>query len=95
MKKATHFGNRFFITFIDDYSQKAHVYFLKHKNEAFDKFLEFKVYAEKATGLHIKTIRSDRGGEYVNHHFQNFLKQQGIQHQTTAPYTPQQNGIAE
>ena len=47
MKNMTHFGNCFFITFIDDYSWKAHVYFLKHKNEAFNKFLEFKVYAEK------------------------------------------------
>jgi len=35
-------GNRYFITFIDDFTRKIHVYFLKAKNEAFEKFKIFK-----------------------------------------------------
>ncbi|XP_018402095.1 PREDICTED: uncharacterized protein LOC108779224 [Cyphomyrmex costatus] len=42
-----------------------------------------------------KIIRSDRGGEYVNKAIVEYLKNQGIQVQYTAPYTPQQNGVAE
>jgi transposase InsO family protein len=43
----------------------------------------------------IKTLRTDRGGEYCSKQFQEFLKDQGIHHQMTTSYTPQQNGIAE
>jgi transposase InsO family protein len=40
-------------------------------------------------------LRTDRGGEYTSNYFQSYLKNQGIQHQLTAPYSPQQNGVAE
>ena len=39
-------------------------------------------------------IRSNRGGEY-DAPLNEFCAQHGIIHQTTAPYSPQQNGIAE
>ena len=35
-------GSTYFMTFIDDFSGKTWVCFLKSKFEAFDKFLEFK-----------------------------------------------------
>ena len=35
-------GSTYFMTFIDDFSHRTLVYFLKSKFEAFDKFLEFK-----------------------------------------------------
>lgn len=43
----------------------------------------------------IKILRTDNGSEYCNADFKKFLKIEGILHQTTAPYTPQQNGKAE
>ena len=42
----------------------------------------------------IKVIRSNRGGEYEAP-FSDFCSQLGIIHQTTTPYSPQQNGVAE
>jgi gag-polypeptide of LTR copia-type/Integrase core domain/GAG-pre-integrase domain len=95
MKTQTPNGSKYFLTFIDDYSRKAHVYFIKNKNETFDKFLEFKAMVENQTNRRIQILRSDRGGEYVNEKFRDYLRQYGIRHQTTAPYSPQQNGIAE
>lgn len=35
-------GDRFFLTFIDDYSRKIWIYFLKHKSEVFGVFKNFK-----------------------------------------------------
>ena len=95
MKTQSHSGCRFFIKFIDDYSRKGHVYFLKAKNEAFEKFQDFKALVENETGRRIKILCSDRGGEYIGREFDRFLRQNGIRHQLTAPYSPQQNGIAE
>ena len=43
----------------------------------------------------IKTLRSDRGGEYLDNDFEEFLVEHGIVSQLTAPGTPQQNGVAE
>ena len=40
-------------------------------------------------------MRSDNGTEYVNGTLERFFKKNGIVHETTAPYTPQQNGKAE
>lgn len=88
-------GARYFLTFIDDFSRKTFVYFLKSKEEVFDKFKLFKNLVEKETDRKIKMIRSDNGGEYINNQFQEFLQQQGIRHQTTVPHCSPQNGVAE
>jgi hypothetical protein len=45
--------------------------------------------------LEIKRIRSDNGGEYVGKEFQGYLKEQGIIHEFTNSYSPEQNGVAE
>ncbi|CAH9057264.1 unnamed protein product [Cuscuta europaea] len=55
-------GRRYFITFIDDYTRKTWVYFLKEKSEAFKTFKNFKAEVEKTIGLKVKALRSDRGG---------------------------------
>lgn len=68
---------------------------MKSKNEAFEKFKEFKLQVENETGCKIVRLRTDNGKEYVNNEFDTFLQQQGIQRQLTVPYTPQQNGVAE
>jgi hypothetical protein len=51
--------------FIDDYSRKTWIYFLKAKNEVFGKFQEFKALVENLSGRKIKILRSDNGGEYT------------------------------
>ena len=71
------------------------VYLLKTKDETFSVFRRFVVMIEKLTGLKIKFFRSDRGGEFMSKEFTKFLEEQGITRETTAPGTPQQNGVAE
>ncbi len=50
---------------------------------------------ETQTGRKVKAVRSDRGTEYVNSEFTEILRGKGIVHNTTARYTPEQNGSAE
>jgi hypothetical protein len=65
MKTTSRGGARYFVTFIDDFSRKTHVYILKVKGEVFDKFKAYKALVENQTGMKIKTLRSDNGGEFV------------------------------
>ena len=83
----------YFITFTDDYSRYGYIYLLKHKSEAIEKFKEFKLEVETQLGRPIKSLNSDRGGEFET--LDNFCKLNGIRHIYTMPYKPQQNGIAE
>jgi hypothetical protein len=68
---------------------------LKEKSEAFEVFKKFKVLVEKMTGLYIKALRSDIWGEYMSTAFMNYCEEHGIKRFLTAPYSPQQNGVAE
>ena len=86
-------GYEYFITFIDDYSR--YIYLMRHKSEAFEKFKEFKAEVENHRGKSIKSLRSDRGGEYLLGEFKQFLEYHGITSQLAAPGQPQQNDVTE
>uniref|UniRef100_A0A2N9J203 Integrase catalytic domain-containing protein n=1 Tax=Fagus sylvatica TaxID=28930 RepID=A0A2N9J203_FAGSY len=88
-------GAQYFMSFIDDYSRKAWVYFLKNKSEAFAKFKIWKAEVENQTGRKIKCLRTDNGTEYRDGDFLKFCKEHGIKRHFTVRKTPQQNGVAE
>ena len=88
-------GSNFFITFIDDFTRKVWIYFLKEKSQAFQVFKDFKAEVENYTGLHIKTLRTDRGGEYISNEAEKYFREQGIRHELTASFTLQQNGVSK
>ena len=50
---------------------------------------------ETETGLKVKCLRSDNGGEYIDGGFNEYCTAQGIRMEKTIPRTPQQNGVAE
>ena len=88
-------GAQYFLTFTDHKSRYTWTYFLKSKDEVFNRFIEWKALVENATGKSIKVLRTDNGGEYTSTVFQNYLKKEGIRHELTIPKTPEQNGVAE
>ena len=71
-------GSLYFLTFIDNFSRKIWVYFIKYKSETFSKFKEFKAEVEKQSGKFIKVLRFDKGGEYESNEFIDFCKRHGI-----------------
>ncbi|GKC26312.1 integrase [Tanacetum coccineum] len=95
MRTESHAGSRYFLLFVDDYSRMCWVYFLKSKSEAFDFFKKFKALAENQCNRKLKILRTDRGGEFLSNEFSRFCDEYGIKRELTAPYTPEQNGIAE
>ena len=66
------------LTFIDDYSRKVWVYILKHKDEVFAQFKQWKTMIEKQTGKQIKRLRTDNGLEFCGGAFNEFCKNEGI-----------------
>jgi transposase InsO family protein len=93
-------GTRYVLTFTDHKSRYPYCAYTAMKDAAtcLEKFKEFRAWAEIRTGKKIrrvKTLRSDGGGEYINDMLQAYLRQEGVEHQYSAHYTPQQNGLAK
>lgn len=88
-------GANYFILMKDDFSGFRTVNFLKHKSDALEAFQNFVQMCENKFGHQVKALRVDNGTEYINLCFNDFLHKKGIQLETTAPYTPQQNGRSE
>jgi len=88
-------GNKYFMLLVDDHSRWMEVHMLKSKDQALAAFVKYKVEAENLTECRIKTLRSDRGGEFISGLFADVCEKAGIKRQFTAPFTPQQNGVVE
>ena len=95
MHKESLNGSKYFILFVNDYSTFCWVYFLKSKANVFAEFVRFKTTVELETGNKLKMLRFDNGGEFTSRKFKGYLAKEGIKHQLTMPYTPQQNGVSE
>jgi transposase InsO family protein len=88
-------GARYYITFIDDCTRRCTVQFMKSKNEATEKVKNYLMHIERQRGKLPKRVRADNGTEYLNKDLTDWCKQKGIEFETTAPYSPSQNGVAE
>jgi transposase InsO family protein len=78
----------YYVIFIDDYSRNTWIYFLKAKDEFFNKFQEFKALVENLSRRNIKFLRSDNGGEYASNEFKYFCREAWIKRELTTPYNP-------
>jgi transposase InsO family protein len=80
---------------VDDYSRFTWVFFLQEKSQTQETLKRFLRRAQNEFGLRIKKIRSDNGTEFKNSQIEGFLEDEGIKHEFSSPYTPQQNGVVE
>ncbi|KAJ4810455.1 Pol [Rhynchospora pubera] len=86
---------RYVFVVVDDYSRFTWVFFLAHKEEAFDHFVKFSNRVENEKWLKISRIRSDHGREFENAKFDELCIEKGYKQEFSAPRTPQQNGVVE
>jgi hypothetical protein len=54
----------YYVSFIDDFSRKTWIYFLRKESKVFEKFKEFKSLVENQTNKKIKVLRTDNSGEF-------------------------------
>ena len=87
--------NRYFVTFINEFTRKLWIYLLAKKDLVFGVFKKFRLLVQNETGEMISRLRTDGGGEYTSNEFNDFCSSNDINHEVTAPHTPQHNGIPE
>jgi hypothetical protein len=87
-------GYVYYVSFIDDFSRKTWIYFLKNKDEVFRKFKEFKPLVENLSERKM-VLRSDNRREFTSGEFKEFCREAGIKRELSTLYNPQQNGVAE
>ena len=63
-------GNRYAISFIDDKTKYAKVYYMKQKSEAVDKLKEYIAFCNPSK---IQKLRSDNGTEYQSSLFKKYV----------------------
>ena len=95
MNKKSLSGAEYFLSFIDDKTHYIWVYFLKCRDQVFEKFLEWKAKVERSTGRNLKAIRMDNEGEFTSKEFETHLMTEGVRHELTIPKNPEQKGVAE
>jgi len=88
-------GEKYFVSFIDDYSKLAKTYIVKSKAEVNQCFEDYINLAENKTGKRIKTLRCDNGKEYLNQEIYKLCRQKGITMSLCPSYTHELNGTAE
>jgi transposase InsO family protein len=95
MSKTSPKGAKYFVIFKDDFSGYVFIHFIKLKSEVEALFRQLVQRILVETGQHVVILRSDNGGEYFSNAFEEWLKERGIKHESSAPKTPEQNGVSE
>eukprot|EP00253_Pinus_taeda_P027444 PITA_27444 len=88
-------GYLYCVVFVDDFSRKSWIYFLKKKDEIFSWFCAFKALVENKTWKKIKILRTDNGTEYESNEFNDYCREAGIKREASTAYTPEKNGVVE
>jgi hypothetical protein len=92
---ATLGGRRYYISFTDDKTQLTYLHLLRQKSDAFDTYKQFEAWCSTQHSAQVKTLHSDRGGEYLGKAFTMHLQAAGTKQKLTVHDTPQHNGVTE
>ena len=85
----------YYFIFVDDFSHKTWIYFLKKKDEVFKWFCDFKALVENQTRNKIKILRTENGTEYESNEFNDFCREVSINRETYVAYTLEKNGVIQ
>ncbi|GJX29626.1 retrovirus-related pol polyprotein from transposon TNT 1-94 [Tanacetum coccineum] len=71
------------------------LFFLRSKYETPEVLKDFLTMIQRNLQAQVITVRTDRGTEFLNKTLHAYFKEEGIEHQTSTPRTPEQNGVVE
>ena len=92
---ATAGGKRYFLLLVDDLTRYIWLALLSTKDEAAAAIIRLQTGAESESSCKLRTLRTDRGGEFTSASFTAYCAELGVERHLTAPYSPQQNGVVE
>ena len=88
-------GGKYYMVFVDDYTRASWTYILKNRKEVLSRVQHFLLEIITQYDTIVKVLRTDNALEFTQKAIEELCLAHGIVHQTTCPYTSQQNGVAE
>ncbi|GKB30708.1 retrovirus-related pol polyprotein from transposon TNT 1-94 [Tanacetum coccineum] len=88
-------GKKYVLVIVDDYTRFGWVRFLRTKDETPHAIEKFIVKTQRALNATVRFVRTDNGTEFVNKTLDGWFESVGISHETSVPWSPQQNGVVE
>ncbi|GKE01648.1 retrovirus-related pol polyprotein from transposon TNT 1-94 [Tanacetum coccineum] len=95
MRVASINGKKYILVIVDDYSRYTWTLFLRSKDETPEVLKDFLTMIQRNLQAPVIFVRTDRGTEFLNMTLNAFFKEEGIEHQTSTPRTPEQNDVVE
>ncbi|GJV56636.1 retrovirus-related pol polyprotein from transposon TNT 1-94 [Tanacetum coccineum] len=95
MRVASINGKKYILVIVDDYSRYTWTLFLRSKDETPEVLKDFLTMIQRNLQASVISVRTDRGTEFLNKTLNAFFKEEGIEHQTSTPRTPEQNGVVK
>ncbi|GJU31734.1 retrovirus-related pol polyprotein from transposon TNT 1-94 [Tanacetum coccineum] len=88
-------GKKYILVIVDDYSRYTWTHFLRTKDETPEVLKDFLKMIQRNLQAQVITVRIDRGKNFLNKTLHAYFKEEGIEHQTSTPQTPEQNGVVK
>ncbi|GJX66626.1 retrovirus-related pol polyprotein from transposon TNT 1-94 [Tanacetum coccineum] len=88
-------GKRYIMVIVDDYSRYIWTLFLRSKDEIPKVLKDFLTMIQRNLQAPVISVRTDRGTEFLNKTLNAFFKEEGIEHQTSTPRTPERTALSK
>ncbi|GKC80821.1 retrovirus-related pol polyprotein from transposon TNT 1-94 [Tanacetum coccineum] len=89
MRVASINGKKYILVIVDDYSRYTWTLFLRSKDETPEVLKVFLTMIQRNLQALVIFVRTDSGTEFLNKTLHAFFKEEGIEHQTSTPRTPE------
>ncbi|GJX17352.1 retrovirus-related pol polyprotein from transposon TNT 1-94 [Tanacetum coccineum] len=86
---------KYILVIVDDYSRYTWTLFLRTKDETPEILKDFLKMIQRNLQAQVIAIQTDRGTKFLNKTLHAYFKEEGIEHQTSTPQTPEQNGVVK
>nr|GEU88184.1 hypothetical protein [Tanacetum cinerariifolium] len=88
-------GKKYVLVIVDDYSRYTWTHFLRYKDETPEVLSDFLRLVQRGLNAHVRTVRTNKGTEFLNKTLHAYFATEGIDHQTSVARTTEQNSIVE
>ncbi|GKE90454.1 retrovirus-related pol polyprotein from transposon TNT 1-94 [Tanacetum coccineum] len=88
-------GKKYILVIVDDYSRYTWTHFFRSKDETPEVLIDFLTLIQRELHTQVRTVRTDKGTEFLNKTLHAYFAKEGIRHETSTVQTHEQNGVVE